>query len=104
MSASVLIALLTLAPLVHAKVPWCRTEEIAPFSSALEYLDLPPGTDVIPETDVQEIITDAFLRASCDTQNLGAKDCSNVSTEAFLRTIYCNVCDLSGNMSTREQL
>ena len=104
MSAFVLLVLATLTPLVHAKVPWCRTEEIAPFSSALEYLEQPPGTDVIPETDVQEIITDAFLRASCDTQDLGGKTCSNVSIEAFLRTIYCNMYDLGGNMSTREQL
>ena len=85
MPASVLLVLLALAPLVHAQVPWCRTEEIAPFSSALEYLGLPAGADVIPEPKVQEVITDAFLRASCDTQDLGGKTCSNVSTKKQLK-------------------
>ena len=78
MAASLLRMLLPLALALATTSAdlWCHHEELQPFQSALDHVG---ETGVMSAEGLQTIINEAFYRVSCDAQNLGEFNCTNVS-------------------------
>ena len=78
MAASLLHALLPLAlalATTNADL-WCHREELQPFPSALDHVG---EMGALSAEGLQTIINEAFYRVSCDAQDLGEFNCTNVS-------------------------